>query len=153
MTGRKLIDLTGMRFERLLVLERAPNSDRFGHSRWCCRCDCGNSTISRGDSLRGGVRSCGCLRGLPVKPSRLQHGHARKDGSSATYRSWLAMLRRCNNPNWRYYHRYGGRGIKICDRWRFGENMNRVIFAGRHALSKTPTSADAVLSLPTGLVG
>ena len=33
------------------------------------------------------------------------------------YSTWTAMKRRCYNPNWHAYHRYGGRGIMICDRW------------------------------------
>lgn len=33
------------------------------------------------------------------------------------YRSWRSMKNRCRNKNWRRYDLYGGRGIKICDRW------------------------------------
>lgn len=33
------------------------------------------------------------------------------------YRAWKAMRNRCNNTNYHAYHRYGGRGIKVCDRW------------------------------------
>ena len=39
-------------------------------------------------------------------------------GSGPAYRSWAAMLTRCNNPRATHYDRYGGRGIKVCDRWR-----------------------------------
>jgi hypothetical protein len=34
------------------------------------------------------------------------------------YAAWTTMKQRCYNPNWRDYHRYGGRGIKVCDRWK-----------------------------------
>lgn len=34
-----------------------------------------------------------------------------------TYRAWSAMRQRCSNPNEAFYHRYGGRGIKVCERW------------------------------------
>lgn len=37
--------------------------------------------------------------------------------SARTYRSWLGMIRRCNNINHSEYHNYGGRGISICKRW------------------------------------
>jgi len=35
-----------------------------------------------------------------------------------TYYSWVAMINRCYNPKNDRYHNYGGRGIKVCDRWR-----------------------------------
>lgn len=46
------------------------------------------------------------------------------------YRSWMAMLDRCRNPNNGSFHRYGGRGITVCQRWRrsyiaFLEDMGR----------------------------
>ena len=33
------------------------------------------------------------------------------------YSTWCSIKTRCNNPNFRYYYRYGGRGIKICTEW------------------------------------
>jgi hypothetical protein len=114
MTGRKPIDLTGMRFGRLIVLKRAPN--RRCKVRWHCKCDCGNSTRACGVSLRRGhTRSCGCLV--------LRHGHARGGTVTRTYRTWQAMRDRCYNVNHIHYHRYGGRGIKVCERWHKFENF------------------------------
>lgn len=31
------------------------------------------------------------------------------------------MIARCHHENYRDYMRYGGRGIRVCDRWRFGD--------------------------------
>ncbi len=65
--GRLAQDLTGQRFERLLVLDRAPDYiDRQNGKRvvmWRCRCDCGEIVEVMGHNLRDGkTKSCGCLR-------------------------------------------------------------------------------------------
>ena len=58
-----LIDLTGQRFGRLVVLERAENSVA-GKTRWVCRCDCGGHVVAAGGNLKNGhIRSCRCLSG------------------------------------------------------------------------------------------
>lgn len=61
--ARNLIDETGNRFGKLLVLKRA-ESGKDGRARWLCRCDCGNEAIVRGNNLRrGNTQSCGCMQG------------------------------------------------------------------------------------------
>lgn len=58
---RKLVDLAGRRFVRLVVLHRVPSKD--GHSRWLCKCDCGKTTeVASTNLVRQHVKSCGCLR-------------------------------------------------------------------------------------------
>ena len=49
------------------------------------------------------------------KPER--HGHAAGNGSP-TYQSWRGMIYRCTRPTYHSWHRYGGRGIKVCETWR-----------------------------------
>lgn len=54
-------DITGNRYGRLTVIKRVLISDK--RARWECKCDCGETTVVRGSSLRNGnTRSCGCLR-------------------------------------------------------------------------------------------
>lgn len=59
-------DLTGMRFDRLVVLRRDVRAEYTQHSpgaRWVCQCDCGNFITVHGNNLRRkNTRSCGCLR-------------------------------------------------------------------------------------------
>lgn len=59
-------DFTGRKFGRLFVIERAEDKIRKSGehiSAWQCQCDCGNSIIAEGASLKSGrTQSCGCLR-------------------------------------------------------------------------------------------
>jgi hypothetical protein len=60
-----LRDLSGQRFGKLAVIERA-GSDKRKQAMWLCRCDCGKTHIARGRLLlRGETRSCGCLKAAP----------------------------------------------------------------------------------------
>lgn len=111
----------GERFGRLVALERvsAPGA----HSvAWMCRCDCGSTTRVASSSLRSGnATSCGCrqreLAGAQGR-SNATHGHSRHHQPTPTYRSWSSMLARCTNPSDHAWADYGGRGIRVCDRWR-----------------------------------
>ena len=59
-----------------------------------------------------------------------KHGTFQPDGGDTdliynktrAYRSYRLMLSRCHNPKVKDYFRYGGRGVTVCDRWRFGED-------------------------------
>lgn len=58
----KLIDITGQRFGRLLVIDRYFN-DASVKTVWRCICDCGNTVYTAGNHLREGkTKSCGCFR-------------------------------------------------------------------------------------------
>ena len=108
----KLIDLTGKRFGRLTVLSRAENS-KDDKAKWLCRCDCGNTCIVYGISLRRGhTHSCGCLRGDRNK-ERSTHGMSK----TRLYGVWNNMKRRCCDPTTKSFKDYGGKGIKVCDEW------------------------------------
>jgi len=116
--GRVAHDLTGQGFGRLTVLRRASP----GGAHWLCRCECGGMLIARASNLvRGGTRSCGCLRRETTAAqarSRATHGMT----GTSTYRAWSSMLTRCDNPASKYAD-WGGRGITIAERWRSFENF------------------------------
>lgn len=115
----KFIDLTGRRFGKLKVLRRGPNKGE--QPCWWCLCFCCGLKVSvRGDILRSGSTksySCGCGQ----QSSNLKHGHAGR--RTRTYRTWESMISRCNNKKVINYERYGGRGIRVCKRWRKFENF------------------------------
>jgi hypothetical protein len=119
------IDLTGQRFGRLTVISRAENRGK--QTRWHCVCDDGNEAVVDAHSLRsGGTQSCGCLQSEIATALRTKHGHApssaRGRKASPEYTAWWNMLKRCYNSNNPRYKDWGGRGITVCDRWRFGED-------------------------------
>jgi predicted DNA-binding protein YlxM (UPF0122 family) len=108
----KFIDLTGQRFGRLIVLERAKN--RAGRVAWLCHCDCGNKKITTTKCLRNGTtRSCGCFQLDRIKETNTLHNRK----PERLYQSWQDMKKRCLNKNSKHYKNYGGRGIIICDEW------------------------------------
>lgn len=77
--GRKIIDLTGQRFGRLVVLGRAENKGK--DTMWHCRCDCGNEKDIRGASLQAGLtKSCGCLSKETTSKVRFKDISGRKIG-------------------------------------------------------------------------
>lgn len=52
-----------------------------------------------------------------LKRGNLQHGHTRTGWQSPTYQVWAGMVKRCSNPRLQAFKYYGGRGIRVCDRW------------------------------------
>jgi hypothetical protein len=113
------LDLTGQKFGQWTVIGRS-GTDRFKAIMWLCRCTCGKETRVRGALLKNGKSShCGCTRVAAAKNRVTKHG---KYGTPE-YNSWHAMLQRCRNPNNRNYYLYGGRGIKVCERWLVFENF------------------------------
>jgi hypothetical protein len=51
--------------------------------------------------------------------THVQHG----DYTSVEYRTWITIRQRCNNPRNSAFRNYGGRGIKVCERWNLYENF------------------------------
>lgn len=116
MTIRK--NLVGERFGRLTVIAPAEDfirKDGRHRARWLCRCDCGNEKVVYGENLtRNVTKSCGCLQKERASETKTVHG----DTDSRLYGVWCAIKRRCFNEEDPAYHRYGGRGIIMCEEWK-----------------------------------
>lgn len=102
-------DLAGRTFSRLTVVRRGANTPS-GQSRWECLCQCGNSRVVAGYHLTSGhTQSCGCAK-VGARATHRMKG-------TPTHNTWCAMKQRCNYPASDEYAAYGGRGVKVCDRW------------------------------------
>lgn len=98
-------DISGMTFGLWKVIEFV--GQRQSGSFWKCQCSCGTVRTVSGASLRrGGTKGCYDCRGK-------KHGM----WGSTTYNSWKSARDRCLNLKGPNYARYGGRGIRLCDRW------------------------------------
>lgn len=112
----KYQNLVGKMFGRLTVLDDSLRVTT--HRLAKCLCSCGNETTQPLHAIVDGrVVSCGCLRNQQTLERSTKHGHAERQNISPEYRCWASMKARCQNPKAPSYADYGGRGIKICDRW------------------------------------
>lgn len=110
----KFIDLTGKKFGRLIVIELA-GKNKYKANLWNCFCECGNYSLITTSSLRdGNNRSCGCLKREKIIEKNHIHGMRR----TREWGIWSGIIKRCENKKDKEYKNYGGRGIKIYEKWR-----------------------------------
>lgn len=114
------MSLSMMKYGMLTVIDKVSRPRRGGRTRiyWTCRCDCGTVLEVNSESVTAGrTASCGCRS--EATRFRKTHGHSRANSGapSETYVSWTRMKDRCMNEKHESYHRYGGRSIRICERW------------------------------------
>lgn len=107
-----VIDISGQRFGRLVVLGR--EGKRHGQALWRCQCDCGSTKSIVGNTLRRGLaQSCGCLQRERTAVAKTTHGGR----NSKLYKQWYSMVERCHCHSSHAFADYGGRGITVCERW------------------------------------
>lgn len=110
----KLIDLSGQKIGRLLVVRKETAPMKRSGTHYVCHCDCGSvKTIHRSELRNGDTKSCGCIQREKASQAQYKHGLRHHP----IYKTYSCMKDRCLNPRNHDYPRYGGRGISICESW------------------------------------
>lgn len=100
-----------MKYGRLVVV----GDEGLTRDKHKCRCDCGAIVFVELNRLRSGnTRSCGCLQ--KETASKMFRKHYGK--GTVEYTSWQLMKDRCYNENNKTFAYYGGKGVRVCERWR-----------------------------------
>lgn len=121
-------DITGQTFNYLTAIKRMSNQGTT--IMFLFKCICGNKKVMSAKKVRyGSTKSCGCMKIELCRKGRTIHGHAAKhkkksgktNNGSITYKTFHNMHERCYKKTHVDYDNYGGRGIKVCQRWQ-GKN-------------------------------
>lgn len=104
----------GTVFGRLTVQYEYTDHQNLRKRPVACLCSCGRLVdISFYQLLHGLCKSCGCLNTDSLVARSTSHGKSH----TAEYTSWQGMRFRCHSETSEDFHHYGGRGIKVCERW------------------------------------
>ena len=110
------LDIVGKRFGKLTALSFLPDDGKYAYFMF--QCDCGNTKrILAQSAMSGNTTSCGCVQKAALLKANTIHGQSGKRRTK-TYNSWAGMMDRCEwggHPT--AYPKYGGAGIKVCERW------------------------------------
>jgi hypothetical protein len=109
---RKFEDLCGKRLgSRVVLWQFLCVFTKHGRTlKYKTICDCGKIQVLGADAIKSGDACCGMIK------SNIRRATHKKT-NTAIYRTWAAMKERCYNPKNSRFKDYGGRGIKVCERW------------------------------------
>lgn len=120
------IAMEGKMFGKWTVLEES-GRNKHGKIMWTCKCECGTVKDICGENLRSGnSSSCGCYKLQLFLDRSTKHNMSR----TRFYNIWSLMIRRCSDPNFSKYEIYGGRGVKVNQRWHDFINFRDDLLAG-----------------------
>ena len=106
---RKPAIKVGDKYNRLTAIG-FHHRNKHGSQYWLFKCDCGNKKVINVNCVkRGEIKSCGCLQ----RERNTTHGLS----NTKEHIAWTNMKQRCHNKNNKNYKNWGGRKIKVCDRW------------------------------------
>lgn len=139
----KELNLIGKKFGRWIVINFAYK--RKGYPYWQCKCECGTTrAILLYGLLNGRSKSCGCLKRDKLRKKHFIHGFV----GTKFYRIWNGIKRRTLDNNSIVYKNYGGRGIKVCDRWlkfkNFRDDMYESYLVHVQKFGEKDTSIDRI---------
>jgi len=118
-------DLTGLKIGNLTVLSYSHKHTQPGGAKvhyWNVLCDCGKEFLRRTNHLTSSIYktySCGCL--IPKLTSERFKTHGYRE--HPLYGTWSKMIQRCKDPKDRFWKSYGGKGVKVCERWLVIDNF------------------------------
>lgn len=103
-------DLSGSVCSELRVIKPV-GTTRGGAIAYLCLCNCGNETyVEYGNLKSGSIKSCGCFGE--------RHRYTHRMSKTVEYEAYNGMMARCYRTTHKNYDRYGGRGIRVCKRWK-----------------------------------
>lgn len=111
---QRVAEMIGQKFGRLFVV----SASSIEPGVITARCDCGTVWQGTAYTVRiGKMKSCGCLAREETVVRSTKHGKHKWP----EYEAWRGAIRRCTKPNHKGWRYWGGRGIKVCDRWLHGQ--------------------------------
>lgn len=117
--GKNAQDITGQKFGKLTAIKPVGRT-KTSQIIWLFSCDCGGEKETLPQNVKAGrTVSCGCYHRQRVRETWGTHLKT----ETPEYKVWTGMMGRCNNENIAHYQNYGGRGIRVCERWHDFENF------------------------------
>ena len=124
--GRRFSRVLGNKYERWTVIDDLIYWGKGKQRKVLCQCSCPDKTtrlVGLSQLNDKTSRSCGCLQREVTISRNLKHGFSKRNGRDPLYDLWGNMLNRCYNENNKSYDNYGGRGISVCDKWRYSASL------------------------------